>query len=626
MVARHPALQPRGAARCSTSHDAELTLGEYLAARALLARLRRALPRADGRRDLVGCARQRMLELPGCASSCASSHNHGMLSVDDRPHVARRPGRLARLRRAARRARFRDRIRLRTPVAARPRADRSERVAARAAPGPPSASTTWSSPATATRRCACSRPDARRARGPRRHPVPGERGGAAHRRARCCRAAPGLGELELPRAAGPGRRAPRRGHLRMNILQGLDAPRPVLRHAEPRATRIDPAKVHPAHDATTTRSSRAAARRARRRATREISGARGTYYCGAYWGYGFHEDGVQSALARCVRAHFGARVAGVHVSSASTRAASATAASTRCRTRFGYRLFMLYLDLGELDEAVRRPLALVARAARRSRRFRRARLPRRPARAARRGGARPGRGATGRRPAGADPPAHAPALPRLRLQPGQLLLLLRRRTAERVEAIVAEITNTPWGERHAYVLAADAEHRRTAGGCASASPRTSTSRPSCRMDSAYDWRFTRARRAPRRAHGEPRGMAERVFDATLRARAPAARRARAGPDPAGSATRFMTAKVIAAIYWQALRLWLKRVPFHAHPRLSADGARPRPDEHQEPGRDRVPLHRSDPPRPRRLPDARSRSRRCCAPRCSARLQGLEWGT
>ena len=29
----------------------------------------------------------------------------------------------------------------------------------------------------------------------------------------------------------------------------------------------------------------------------EISGERGTYYCGAYWSYGFHEDGVKSALA-----------------------------------------------------------------------------------------------------------------------------------------------------------------------------------------------------------------------------------------------------------------------------------------------------------------------------------------
>ena len=29
----------------------------------------------------------------------------------------------------------------------------------------------------------------------------------------------------------------------------------------------------------------------------EINGPRNTYFCGAYWRYGFHEDGVVSALA-----------------------------------------------------------------------------------------------------------------------------------------------------------------------------------------------------------------------------------------------------------------------------------------------------------------------------------------
>jgi predicted NAD/FAD-binding protein len=31
----------------------------------------------------------------------------------------------------------------------------------------------------------------------------------------------------------------------------------------------------------------------------EINGVRRTYFCGAYWSYGFHEDGVKSALAVC---------------------------------------------------------------------------------------------------------------------------------------------------------------------------------------------------------------------------------------------------------------------------------------------------------------------------------------
>jgi predicted NAD/FAD-binding protein len=33
----------------------------------------------------------------------------------------------------------------------------------------------------------------------------------------------------------------------------------------------------------------------------EISGVRRTHYCGAYWGWGFHEDGVVSALRACER-------------------------------------------------------------------------------------------------------------------------------------------------------------------------------------------------------------------------------------------------------------------------------------------------------------------------------------
>jgi predicted NAD/FAD-binding protein len=35
----------------------------------------------------------------------------------------------------------------------------------------------------------------------------------------------------------------------------------------------------------------------------EINGVNRTFFCGAYWGYGFHEDGVNSALEVCK--HFG---------------------------------------------------------------------------------------------------------------------------------------------------------------------------------------------------------------------------------------------------------------------------------------------------------------------------------
>ena len=43
----------------------------------------------------------------------------------------------------------------------------------------------------------------------------------------------------------------------------------------------------------------------RRRGWHEIDGRNRTHFCGAYWGWGFHEDGVVSALR--VGERFGAR-------------------------------------------------------------------------------------------------------------------------------------------------------------------------------------------------------------------------------------------------------------------------------------------------------------------------------
>jgi len=78
-----------------------------------------------------------------------------------------------------------------------------------------------------------------------------------------------------------------------NILQGLDAPETFCVTLN-QTDLIDPSKViqsftydHPQY----TVDSVAAQRR-----KSDISGHRNTYYCGAYWGFGFHEDGVNSAL------------------------------------------------------------------------------------------------------------------------------------------------------------------------------------------------------------------------------------------------------------------------------------------------------------------------------------------
>ncbi len=82
----------------------------------------------------------------------------------------------------------------------------------------------------------------------------------------------------------------------MNNLQRLRAEREYLVTLN-RSEAIDPAKVlrrlvydHPVY---TREGVRAQGRYA------EIGGVRRTHYCGAYWGWGFHEDGVRSAERAC---------------------------------------------------------------------------------------------------------------------------------------------------------------------------------------------------------------------------------------------------------------------------------------------------------------------------------------
>jgi predicted NAD/FAD-binding protein len=93
----------------------------------------------------------------------------------------------------------------------------------------------------------------------------------------------------LPGLAGPAALT-----YHMNILQQLDLPVPLLVTLN-RTEAIDPARVlarmHYDHPLFTTASVAAQARH------RELNGARNTYFCGAWWRNGFHEDGVASAEA-----------------------------------------------------------------------------------------------------------------------------------------------------------------------------------------------------------------------------------------------------------------------------------------------------------------------------------------
>ena len=84
----------------------------------------------------------------------------------------------------------------------------------------------------------------------------------------------------------------------MNRLQSLPADRELLLSLN-MSERIDPAKVirrfQYSHPIYTAAGLAAQARWV------EVSGVRRTHYCGAYWRWGFHEDGVWSALRACER-------------------------------------------------------------------------------------------------------------------------------------------------------------------------------------------------------------------------------------------------------------------------------------------------------------------------------------
>lgn len=223
---------------------------------------------------------------------------------------------------------------------------------------------------------------------------------------------------------------------------------------------------------------------------------------------------------------------------------------------FRYRLFMVYLDLAELDSVFRgRWFWSVDRANLAS--FRRGDHFGDPATPLDQAVRDLVEARTGRRPQG-----EIGLLTHLRyfgycMNPVSFYYCWKPDRSE-VEAVVAEVHNTPWGETHCYVI----DHAAGQARRARFDKRFHVS-PFMPMEQEYDWRLPDP--GERLAvHMINLQQGSQVFDATLAL----GRRPMTGPWLAGVLLLFpfMTLKVIAAIYWQALRLWLKRVRFHSHPR------------------------------------------------------------
>jgi DUF1365 family protein len=121
-------------------------------------------------------------------------------------------------------------------------------------------------------------------------------------------------------------------------------------------------------------------------------------------------------------------------------------------------------------------------------------------------------------------------------------------SGDTLRSVVAEVTNTPWGERHAYVVPAD-------GGAMEKVLHVS---PFMGMDQTYTMRLAPPGETLS-VHIESRRAGRVAFDATLALRrGPFRRRPLAGA----------SLRTLALIYGHAVALKLKGVPVHPHPEAS----------------------------------------------------------
>ncbi len=142
-------------------------------------------------------------------------------------------------------------------------------------------------------------------------------------------------------------------------------------------------------------------------------------------------------------------------------------------------------------------------------------------------------------------------------------------SGEEVRAVVAQVTNTPWGERHSYVMAVDraGEHGGTKVMEGNFEKRLHVS-PLMGMDRVYDWRLTEPSERLSvhiESHPAGEGNSERgsAFDATLSLR----RREMTRAQMARALARypFLTLRILLRIYTHALRLRLRGARYFPHP-------------------------------------------------------------
>jgi DUF1365 family protein len=239
---------------------------------------------------------------------------------------------------------------------------------------------------------------------------------------------------------------------------------------------------------------------------------------------------------------------------------------------FRYRFFLTYLDLAELP-GVLDPYPLYSARRRAPARFRRADYMGDPARPLDECARDTVEAATGARPAGP-----------IRLLSGLRYLGHSFNPVSfyycfdpdglRVEAVIADVENIPWGQRHAYVLE---RGDRVGPVLADELDKNLHVSPLMGMDQTYGFRASEPgerlqvhiESRPAEGATAPGDRPAKTFDATLDLR----RRELSPRLMAGLLARYpaMSLQVVAKIYAQSARLKLKGARYFPHP----DGARPK---------------------------------------------------
>ena len=139
--------------------------------------------------------------------------------------------------------------------------------------------------------------------------------------------------------------------------------------------------------------------------------------------------------------------------------------------------------------------------------------------------------------------------------------------AGRVRTVIADVTNTPWRERHSYVIdVADGADRGSAEVLGGRSAKLLHVSPLMGMEHVYDWRLTEPGERLSVHIDAERADGESVFDATLALR----RRELNRRSLTRALARYplQTPRIMARIYSRALRLRLRGAPWFAHPERS----------------------------------------------------------